>query len=156
MGVKTGKIFASTITGLKQHANKIKNTWSGIIWFPTWTTGQWYLIVRGITGYKLSKAPRLNLIIWVLLEVEPSGKIIKGDLFDYPIKISFWRSTTISTVFCFASADPPLGQNIPSDALTKYPTIGIFSIKSAAKYEISPSKLASQTGISENPTWFET
>ena len=117
--MKTGKIFASTIVGLQQHANKIQTTWSGIIWFPTWTTGQWYLIVKGIIGNKVSNAPLLNLIKCVLLEVEPSGKIINGDLFDYPINISFWRSASISTVFYFASADPPLGQNIPSEALTK-------------------------------------
>jgi len=43
----------------------------------------------GITAQSASNAPRLNLTIDELLEVDPSGKIIIGVLADLPAWMSF-------------------------------------------------------------------
>lgn len=76
---------------------------------------------------------------------------MRGVYFDPFSSTATYRSPIKSTVFCFASVEPPLGQNKPSEAETKNPTIGIFSTKSAAKKLMFPLRAHSKTGTSVNP-----
>jgi hypothetical protein len=46
-----------------------------------------YRTVMGTQERKELKAPRLNFRMWVLLEVVPSGKIIRGELVILPSSI---------------------------------------------------------------------
>ena len=86
-----------------------------------------------------------------MFDVDPSAKIIRGVCLDPPASMPIYRSPIKSTVYCFASVEPPRGQNKPSEALTKNPTIGIFSTKSAAKKLMFPLRAHSKTGTSVNP-----
>ena len=51
------------------------------------TIGAMYRTVMGTQERKELKAPRLNFRMWVLLEVVPSGKIIRGELVILPSSI---------------------------------------------------------------------
>ena len=51
------------------------------------TTGAKYCTVMGTQERRELKAPRLNFRMWVLFEVVPSGKIIRGELTILPSSI---------------------------------------------------------------------
>lgn len=89
-------------------------------------------------------------------EVEPSGKIISGDLVERPSWISSYRSIISYTVFSFASGVPPLGQNSPSAAETPDPTNGIdFTSILARKLTSANSAQIIRKGSDPDP-WLDT
>ena len=141
---------------MKLQPNNARHTWSARTSFAIWTFLHSYWRLTGMTGSNDARAPLLNGNILVLFEVEPSGKIIKGDWFDVPESTACYLSLISLIIYSLDSGVPPLGVNSPSVALVRYPINGTFSRWMLAKKLQSPCVVANITITSHNDTWFET
>lgn len=115
--------------------------WSSLkIELFTCTKGQVYLTLAGVTAQPDSKAPRLNCASTVLLVVNPSGNISRGDLVCDPSSRECCRDLIIYTRSFLVCSEPPRGTKRPSVLIWIVLMIGIFSKTLFARGERSPLK----------------